>query len=249
MRGIDMKRRTPKKDTENSIYNAILENIQYCQWKPGMLISETTLTQIFQVSRTPIREAMVLLSKNGFVDVYPQSGSYVSKIDLKRIREIQYLRYHVETPILIELAEKRTQIPEVIEKTLLLEEFAAKKENWAECVQLDYSIHKELITLANHQEIWNWIEPELPHCTRIRFFESNYKEFKGDAPRTLEEHKMMLECIKQGNTEKLRETLASHYNHLIAIDKKYKSESIYQYRLEHIQRYPEFFSNTELLYD
>ena len=213
-----------------------------------MPISEISLADMFHVSRTPVREALFLLSQNGFVDIYPQSGSYVSKIDLKRIREIQYLRFHVEMPILIELAQKKVSIPETLERTLLLEEFAAQRGNWAECVQLDYSIHEELITLADHQEIWNLIRPELPHYTRIRFFESNYTEFQGDAPRTLGEHKRILTCIANGDIDGLKDSLTSHYNHLIAIDQNYQSDSISQYRLKYIQQYPEFFKNVEALY-
>ena len=240
--------RPRKKSTRYAIYDAILENIQYCKWKPGMPISEISLADMFHVSRTPVREALFLLSQNGFVDIYPQSGSYVSKIDLKRIREIQYLRFHVETPILMELAEKKPPIPESLERTLLLEEFAAQKGNWAECVQLDYSIHEELMILADHQEIWTLIRPELPHYTRIRFFESNYTEFQGDAPRTLEEHKWILNCIASGDTNGLKDALVSHYNHLIAINQNYQSDSISQYRLKYIQQYPEFFKNVEALY-
>ena len=77
-----------------------------------MPISEAMLSELFQVSRTPVREALFLLSQNGFVDIQPQVGSFVSKIDIKRIREIQYLRFYVETPILSELAVKNSPIPE-----------------------------------------------------------------------------------------------------------------------------------------
>ena len=172
-----MTQKTVRNRRQDTIYNTILNKIQYCEWLPGMPISEMSLSETFQISRTPIREALSLLSRRGFVDIYPQAGSFISKIDIKRIREIQYLRYHVELPILLELAKSHKPVPERIEQLLLLEEFAAKKENWVECVQLDYSIHEELITWGNHKEIWDLIAPELPHCTRLRFFKSNYSEF------------------------------------------------------------------------
>lgn len=229
------------------IYNEILNKIQYCEWTPDTPISETMLSDLFQVSRTPVREALFLLSQNGFVDIYPQSGSFVSKIDIKRIREIQYLRYYVETPILTELANQKTPLPEELEKLLLLEEFAAKKEQWADCVELDYSFHQELFALANHREIWNLIRPELPHYTRIRFFESDHTEFKGDPPRTLLEHKRILACIADGDIRGLHQALDSHYHHIVTLNHKYKSVNIQSDQYERILQHPEYFVNLDML--
>lgn len=241
-------KKVDRKRDRNEIYNAILDNIQYCRWKPGTPISETKLADMFQVSRTPIRQALLLLSQNGFVDIYPQSGSYVSKIDLKRLREIQYLRYHVETPVLMELAKKKTQIPENIEKMLLLEEFAAKKGNWMECVQLDYSIHEELYALADHTQIWELIRPELPHYTRIRFFESSYTEFKGEQPRTLQEHKDIISCIANGDVDGLQKALDTHHDHIFAIRGEQKFLRIQKNQFERIQQHPEYFCNLEIIH-
>ena len=240
-------RNTTRIVNRDLVYNDILDKIQYCEWTPGMPISEAMLSELFQVSRTPVREALFLLSQNGFVDIQPQVGSFVSKIDIKRIREIQYLRYYVETPILTELAVKKTPIPESLEKLLLLEEFSAKKEKWADCVQLDYSIHEELFTLANHQEIWNLIRPELPHYTRIRFFESNHTEFKGDPPRTLVEHQHIISCIANGDVNGLHEALASHYHHMVKPNDKYKTVNIQSYQYERILQYPDYFINLDML--
>lgn len=240
-------KKPPRSVHRDSIYNEILNKIQYCEWMPDTPISETMLAEMFHVSRTPVREALFLLSQNGFVDIYPQSGSFVSKIDIKRIREIQYLRYYIETPILTELAEKKIHIPEELDKLLLLEEFSAKREQWSECVQLDYSIHEELFALAGHQEIWNLIRPELPHYTRVRFFESDHTEFKGDPPRTLLEHKRILSCISKGDLGGLHQVLDSHYHHIVKPNSKYKSVNIQSYQYERILQHPEYFTNLDLL--
>ena len=242
-----MTQKSVRNRRQDTIYNTILNKIQYCEWLPGMPISEMSLSETFQISRTPIREALSLLSRRGFVDIYPQAGSFISKIDIKRIREIQYLRYHVELPILLELAKSHKPVPERIEQLLLLEEFAAKKENWVECVQLDYSIHEELITWGNHKEIWDLIAPELPHCTRLRFFKSNYSEFKGEVPTTLKEHQQLVKNIADGDVDAIRHTMDVHYNHVIAISDDFRSNSNHHYLLEQIKQYPDYFVNLGVL--
>ena len=57
------------------------------QSKPGECISEVELGNQLNVSRTPVREAIVRLSEEKLIDVFPQKGSFVSKIDLNLVDE------------------------------------------------------------------------------------------------------------------------------------------------------------------
>ncbi len=221
------------------IYKKILDKIQYCEWVPGTLISESMLSDVFNISRTPIREALFVLAQEGFVDIFPQAGSYVSKIDVKRIQELLFLRYHLELPILQSMAAQKAPIPDSIEKILLLMDYEVSRANWKESVALDYSIHEELICSSGHQYIWNIIKSELPHYTRFRFFEPNHSEFKGDTPRSINEHSLILECIREGDTEKLQEVMRSHYDYTFELRK--------EYHLKRINLHPDYFSNLQLL--
>lgn len=214
-------------------YNEILDKIQYCEWEPGMLISETKLSDMFGISRTPIREILSLLAREGFVDIIPQKGSYVSLIDLNRIQDILFLRYHLEMPILEALSEQQIELPAEIEKSIMLMNFEIGRENWKEAVELDYHIHEVLICASGHEHIWDVIKVELPHYTRFRFFESNHLEFKGDIPRVLKEHSVIIESIHQGKIEKLREVMRSHYDYTFALRKAYNADRI--------SRHPEYF--------
>ena len=233
------KVKNSRSSNRDIIYNAILDKIQYCEWVPGTLISETRLAEIFGMSRTPIREALFVLAQEGFVDIFPQAGSYVSKIDLKRIQEILFMRYHLEYPLLEEMASRRIEIPDSVEKILLLMKYSVSKEDWKETVALDYSIHEELLKSSGHEYIWNVIKKELPHYTRFRFFEPHHNEFKGDKPRSLFEHSEMLEAIRTGDVDSLREIMKSHYD--------YNLDTRREYHMKRINLHPEFFSNIQLL--
>ncbi len=214
-------------------YNEILDKIKYCEWEPGMLISETKLSDMFGISRTPIREILSLLAREGFVDIVPQKGTYVSLIDLNRIQDILFLRYHLEMPILEQLSEQQAELPTEIEKLTLLMNFEIGRENWREAVELDYRIHEVLITMSGHEHIWDIIKVELPHYTRFRFFEPNHLEFKGDIPRVLKEHSVIIESIHLGDTKKLREIMRSHYDYTFALRKAYNADRI--------SRHPDYF--------
>ena len=225
-------------NSKNNIYNEILDKIQYCEWTPGMLISETKLSELFGISRTPIREALSALAQNGFVDIIPQRGSYVSLIDLKRIRDILFLRYHLELPILEELIQKNLTLPLSVEKLVLLMNFEISNENWKEAVNIDYMIHEELVKLSGHNHIWNIIKAELPHYTRFRFFEPYHNEFKGAVPRSLSEHSALLEAIQLGDIDKLHDAMKSHYDYTFELRK--------EYNINRINLHPDYFIPDQL---
>ena len=65
----------------------IKENIVTMELKPGSLVSETELAKELGVSRTPVREALIQLGKNGMVETFPQRGTKVSLIDTDSVNK------------------------------------------------------------------------------------------------------------------------------------------------------------------
>ena len=85
-----------KFNAKETAYKVIKENILDLNLKPGVRIKESELEEKLQMSRTPIRDAISRLTSEGLIDVYPQSGTYVSKINLNRIKESVFLRSTIE---------------------------------------------------------------------------------------------------------------------------------------------------------
>ena len=60
-------------------------------------IREKDLSEQMAVSRTPIREALSQLEKEGLVEIYPQSGTHISKISMEEVRESHFIREAMES--------------------------------------------------------------------------------------------------------------------------------------------------------
>lgn len=232
-----------RKTNRDLIYADILDKIQYCTWPPGMLISDTALSESFGVSKMPVREALSLLARDGYVDIYPQSGSYVSKIDLKKVKEIIYLRNTTEKSVLVELAAKKEPVPSSVKRILRLAEYAVQEKNWVESVQQDYTFHKALFDLAGHAELWEIIERVLPHYTRLRFFSEEFHIEFMESPRdlgasnTLEEHRQLVEAIETGDVGKVRKI----------VDLQHDYNFRKQYKREIMKKYYNFFTRFDSL--
>ena len=84
------------------LYNAIMT----LQLPPSEVLSDSELSQALQISRTPIREAIVSLQEAKLVEVFPQRASIVSHIDLDAIEEGVFLRHHTESAIFHEAVQK-----------------------------------------------------------------------------------------------------------------------------------------------
>ncbi|MBO7449641.1 MAG: GntR family transcriptional regulator, partial [Clostridiales bacterium] len=84
---------TPKHDYEHNrdyALRVVRENIINLEIKPGSLIGEQEIANLLNLSRTPIHEAFLELSKSKIIDILPQKGCFVSYIDPELINESRF---------------------------------------------------------------------------------------------------------------------------------------------------------------
>lgn len=146
---------TEKNKTENNrqyIYRVLKDNIMNLNLKPGETVSEIELSELLNVSRTPVREAFVRLSEEKLLNVFPQKGSVVSKIDLNLVEEAVFLRKLCEKEML-EIACKDIQSKSLIktlEKNIEYQKIIIKfKEDLHKFFELDNQFHTILFENYN----------------------------------------------------------------------------------------------------
>ena len=89
-----------KPNTAEEIYIDLLNRIISLELEPGQKISENAISEVYGVSRSVVRNSFARLMQNGFLVVYPQRGTYVSKIDLDYIRTALLIRIAIEKEML-----------------------------------------------------------------------------------------------------------------------------------------------------
>lgn len=77
-------------------YESLKQRIINNSLKPGDPLNERALSEELRISKTPIREALQQLEKEGFVENVPHKGSFVSRISVQDIREIFEVREILE---------------------------------------------------------------------------------------------------------------------------------------------------------
>ncbi|HEY3300922.1 MAG TPA: GntR family transcriptional regulator [Methylophilaceae bacterium] len=79
-----------------AIYTQLKELITSFEMLPGQRLTESELALKFNVSRTPIREAIKRLETEGFIDVHPKRGCYVRALDISELSEYYEVRIALE---------------------------------------------------------------------------------------------------------------------------------------------------------
>ena len=123
-------------------YVRLREELITTELAPGTILREEELMRRLGVSRTPIREALQLLQRDGFVTVIPRRGTLVTEINIMDLAAIYEVRAHNESWA-ARLAAERAGADDIAEaKGLLAELESAKPHNSESLLALDRRIHQ-----------------------------------------------------------------------------------------------------------
>lgn len=145
---------TPKvrRDTITShVYNMIRESIMTLSLKPGQMLSEKEYSLELGVSRTPVRESFIRLDREELLHIYPQRGTFVSKIRLDRIREERFLRSVVEREIFMQYVQNPDEKSILQLKYILdMQKHALQAHDYYAAMQYDNDFHNVFYDETNY---------------------------------------------------------------------------------------------------
>lgn len=176
---------------KKTIYNEILKRIIYLEYKPGDIIEEKKIAKEFNVSRTPVREALLFLNGKDLVQMIPRMGTYVSQIDIKKVKNAYQVKKKLES-YAAELAAENASDEDIKELFEITKEMSTYKGNsdYAKYIQKDYEFFKKLRTLTRNELLEETLE-ELNNSI-VRFL--RYIQYVCDNPKW---HIQSLESIAQ----------------------------------------------------
>lgn len=137
-------------------YAYLRENILIDPERQGQFLNEQELAADIGVSRTPVREALLLLVSDGLVELIPQRGAYVPQVTGREISELMELRGVLERHAADLVIRNHTIPGEQMQNTLNLQAAlsdTAVPEDAREFIRLDTLFHQQLIDAAGNELI------------------------------------------------------------------------------------------------
>lgn len=198
-------RTNSRRTSRRAVYETLRRKVLTLELPPGAALSENELAASLGVSRTPVRESLILLVEEGLVQVFPQVGSFVSRVDPDRVADAQFLREAVELASLEDLpaepdpelvAELRRNLEEQHRPGLTVEDFFA----------LDEEFHHGLLRLAGHGRAWATVVSAKGHLDRARRLGLQETPPEGFA----DQHVEILEAVLSGDVAGARAAMRTH---------------------------------------
>ncbi|GAA4669211.1 MULTISPECIES: GntR family transcriptional regulator [Amycolatopsis] len=162
-----MARAAGKPSARVVVHRELRNRIITLKLPPGAPLSENELAAELSVSRTPVREALLLLAEEELVQVFPQLGTFVSRVDLQRVADAQFVREAVEVASLADAVE-RLDDGMLVTLRRLLDEQRAVDGDVERFFQLDEEFHQLLLTAGGHGNAWRTVVSAKAHLDRAR---------------------------------------------------------------------------------
>ena len=215
-----MVERPKRRTLGDEIYYELRKDIVSLKLEPGAMIFENELSNQFEVSRTPVRQALFILSKEQLVNILPQRGAQVAYLSKKKFLESQKLREIIESYAFVEAATKWDasapffiQLEKELNESIENQSEATKRGEYITFVYEDEVFHNKILALSENDTLIEVINNLRAHLNRFRYLEvleAKHEEI------SVSQHKQLIELLKANNTEQIEDHLIHHLKTLEA---------------------------------
>jgi DNA-binding GntR family transcriptional regulator len=207
---------------QDFVYTSLRKSIINLNLLPGTAISEKEIALRYEVSRTPVREAFIHLSKEGLVKAIPQRETLVSLIDFDRVEQELFLRESLEMAVL-DLFIKRCQPAHIreLEGIVKKQTAAFNGSEFINFINFDDCFHQVFFTGAGHELGWKVLENMCGHYHRVRLLTV---WLNGIAENIVSQHIEILSAIKRKDIRTVRAKLKRHLHKLNTEEKLLKEK-------------------------
>jgi len=197
------------KNKKTAVYEKIKESIIDGALAPGLPIYENGFARDLNVSKTPLREALRQLEREGLVENVPGRGSAITHITFQDIRDIFEVREIIECGAAKRAALMRDE-KEVRVKKKELDQYSQK---WSEIKELNWGpvedIHLFVIGIIGNQKLVDTYLGLLDHIKRMRkHFGGRFTRQRFD--KMVAEHLEILDAIIEGNGDRAELAVQNH---------------------------------------
>lgn len=197
------------------IYGLLRQAIVHLQMQPGAVISEKDLCTEFGVSRTPVREALQRLSDEGLVDIFPHSGTYVSRISFNVAEEGFVIRRSLEIESVRKAASRITDQDVSRLQGIIGEMRQLLERNTLDTyLDADDAFHGAIAAISGYPRIWKFITLAKVHLDRMRQLSA---PVPGHLATVTEQHEAIVQSLKNRSADQAELAMRIHLDSSFAV--------------------------------
>ena len=205
MLNFDLQNHRPLREI---VYEELKRQIMIGEIPPGTRMMEVELAEDMGVSRTPIREAIRKLEKEGLVSIEPRRGAYASDISIKDMVDVLEVREFLEGMAAGLAAIKiNDEEIETLKKATATYKKAVENGHTEEIIKEDELFHKLIVDCSGNKTLIQMINQVQELA--LRFLYIYYEDFSRYRNMPYE-HQEILDAILSGDTEAARSIADAH---------------------------------------
>jgi len=198
----------------DSIYYSLRKEIIELNLEPGEPLVIKEIAQKLGVSRSPVRDSIIKLGKEGLVDIFAQRGTYVSKIDLKRVEEEKFIRSSLEEKAILLFMNCYDDSSIIkLESLIEMQNISLQNQDYISFLDYDDEFHSIFFNVAEKKMSWNLIESISGHYRRLRLITLWDLEISEDV---IKQHRQIIHYIKEKNIDMILQSIRQHFARIIS---------------------------------
>ena len=175
---------------------------------PGQRLDEAVLAEQLGISRTPLREALKVLSAEGLVDLQPHKGCFVAELGLRDLEEIFPIMATLEGRVAHEVATKRTPA-----QLKALDALHEKLERHAAAgdingyYETNYAFHDRMQQYAGNR----WLQIVIGDLRKLLKLSRNHSlRMEGRLAASLAEHRALMQALHRQDADAAERVMRGH---------------------------------------
>jgi len=182
---------------------------------PTTVLSRISLQSEFNVSQTPVRDALIRLEEEGLVEVYPQYATVVSRIDVSNATEAHFLRLSIELEAVRRLTlESPAETAEALEAVLTRQKRVMSPETYDLFDTLDKDFHRVLYERADILGLWLTVRRQGVHLDRLRMLNL---PMPGKLQQIIGDHEAIVDAVRLGDPDAAVAAMRKHLSGTLSI--------------------------------
>jgi DNA-binding GntR family transcriptional regulator len=187
-------------------YGRLRQAILSGDYAPGAALFENQLAEKLGMSRTPVREALQTLSRDGFVEIVPNRGYFIPRLSVDDVRELYELRENLEG-LAARCAALRATDADIDELDHLFQQYESAA-HWEAWVRLGTEFHEKLVALANNKRLAGMLDSLQAQISMTR--QSALRHVKGRRDEAVREHRAILDAMRRRDPDEAERQTRAH---------------------------------------
>lgn len=193
-------------------YLYIKRKVLDCEYLPGEKLFEKQISNDIDIGRTPVREALLQLQGEGFVEIVPRQGIFVKEITNTEVSELYQLRKLID-PNVAANYKRSIDKTQLINYSILFSKLneQPQKEIDKEYYQTDIEFHSFIVEATNNSLLVDFYDKVMKKQYQLGIYSSLLKK-NNTREQTTHEHQAIIKAILAEDDEEIHNTVLAHIN-------------------------------------